>query len=172
MAYYSITNVRLLWWILLRLNLRKKRVYCFSLLSRRYLCMNCMINVSVHKCEMEWWYSGGHQMQEAEQVAARPRNAAAGSAGTWRGFLVTSATILGSASPGHQSPPMASPPSLPPPRLRRLVCFCRRWLLRRSFSTNRFRIIQSTLLSGDGSKLALSLITQGLCFARFSSRWN
>ena len=46
-------------------------------------------------------------MQEAEQVAARPRNAAAG---TWRGFLVTSATILGSASPGHQSPPMVPPP--------------------------------------------------------------
>ena len=109
-------------------------------------------------------------MQEAEQVAARPRNAAAGSAGTWRGFLVTSATILGSASPGHQSPPMVPPPPLPPPRLRRLVCFCCRWLLRRSFSRNRFRIIQSTLLSGDGSKLALSLITQGLCFARFSSR--
>ena len=49
-------------------------------------------------------------MQEAEQVAARPRNAAAGSAGTWRGFLVTSTTILGSASPGHQSPPMVPPP--------------------------------------------------------------
>ena len=53
-------------------------------------------------------------MQEAEQVAARPRNAAAGSAGTWRGFLVTTTTILGSASPGHQSPPMV--PSLPSPR--------------------------------------------------------
>ena len=52
-------------------------------------------------------------MQEAEQVAARPRNAAAG---TWRGFLVTSATILGSASPGHQSPPMVPPSLLPSPR--------------------------------------------------------
>ena len=51
-------------------------------------------------------------MQEAEQVAARPRNAAAG---TWRGFLVTSTTSLGSASPGHQSPPMVPPPSYPPP---------------------------------------------------------
>ena len=54
-------------------------------------------------------------MQEAEQVAARPRNAAAGSAGTWRGFLVTSTTSLGSASPGHQSPRMVSP-LLPSPR--------------------------------------------------------
>ena len=56
-------------------------------------------------------------MQEAEQVAARPRNAAAGSAGTWRGFLVTSTTILGSASPGHQSPPIVPQlPLLPSPR--------------------------------------------------------
>ena len=89
-------------------------------------------------------------MMEAEQVA-RPRNAAAG---YLAGFLVTSTTVLGFTSPGHHH---WSPP-LPPPRLRRLVCFCCRWLLR-SFSRNRFRIIQSTLLSGDGSKLALSLIT-------------
>ena len=36
-------------------------------------------------------------MMEAEQVA-RPRNAAAG---YLAGFLVTSATVLGSTSPGH-----------------------------------------------------------------------
>ena len=91
-------------------------------------------------------------MMEAEQVA-RPRNAAAG---YLAGFLVTSTTVLGFTSPGHHH--WSPPPPLPPPRLRRLVCFCCRWLLR-SFSRNRFRIIQSTLLSGDGSKLALSLIT-------------
>ena len=91
-------------------------------------------------------------MMEAEQVA-RPRNAAAG-------------YLAGLSSDQHHcprlhltwSPPLVPPPPLPPPRLRRLVCFCCRWLLR-SFSRNRFRIIQSTLLSGDGSKLALSLIT-------------
>ena len=49
-------------------------------------------------------------MMEAEQVA-RPRNAAAG---YLAGFLVTSATVLGSTSPGHHhwSP---SPP--PPPKV-------------------------------------------------------